>query len=72
MIYVLKMDNPATPDDTGMPTRVRLIGPFGSESAAGRWAEYRDPPDTNPNNLHDNPCWQLVDLAEPVVEVVAP
>ena len=44
MIYVLKMDNPASPDDTGAPTRVRLIGPFETHIAASRWAEYRDAP----------------------------
>lgn len=72
MIYVLKMDNPRSPNDFGTPTRVRLIGPFEDKRVAGEWADYRDSPDANPNNPHDNPCWQIVDLETPTVEVVAP
>jgi hypothetical protein len=72
MIYVLKMDNPRSPTDSGCPTRVRLIGPFKHEYDGAWWASYREPPLTNPNNPHDNPCWQIIDLDEPTVAVVAP
>lgn len=66
MIYVLKMDNPKSPEDTGTPTRVRLIGPFLSEKLAGSWGRSRQ------SNPHDNPCWQVVDLDAPTVPIEAP
>ncbi len=66
MIYVLRLDNPLSLNDTGMPTSVRLIGPFDTEDSASDWA-------TSPaNNLHDNPCWQLVDLDTTTVAVETP
>jgi hypothetical protein len=65
-LYILKADNPKSPTDTGEPTRVRLIGPFKTNRARLDWAH--DPA----NNPHDNPCWQCVDLDEPVIPVVAP
>jgi hypothetical protein len=64
MIYVLKMDNPQSPDDTGMPTRVLLVGPFLDQQAAYEWAI------DVANNPFDNPCWQLVDLEKAEVESV--
>ena len=66
MLYVLKMDNPKNPRDQGTPTRVRLVGPFGDNRLACRWARDRR------NNPHDNPCWQVVDLEEPTMSVEAP
>jgi hypothetical protein len=72
VLYVLKMDNPKSPDDTGAPTRVRLIGPFADRKSCAALAVYREPPDTNPNNPHDNPCWQVVDLNDTTIPVVAP
>ena len=65
-LYILKMDNPPSPDDTGEPTRVRLIGPFETEEQRLIWANTPD------NNPHDNPCWQCVSLDDPTVPVVAP
>lgn len=69
MFYIVKMDNPQDPEDRGTPTRVRLIGPFAPDHSVAvvqihRWI--------SDNNLLGNPCWQLVDIDEPVVEVVAP
>ena len=62
---VVKSDNPLSPDDTGMPTRVRLIGPFVTPDAAVAWA-------TDPaNNPHDNPCWQVVCLAGDALASIA-
>lgn len=59
--YILKSDNPNDPLDLGTPTRIRLIGPFDTEKAAGEWGA--DPA----NNPFDNPCWQVVNLeAEPL------
>jgi hypothetical protein len=56
MLYVLKMDNPSDPEDAGIPTRMRLIGPFPDKNAAFIWA-------SNPvNNPYDNPCYQIVEL----------
>ena len=66
MLYILKMDNPASPDDTGEPTRVRLIGPFETTEARLEWGNALY------NNPHDNPCWQCVTLADPCVPVIAP
>ena len=63
-VYVLKMDNPDSPTDTGAPTRIRIIGPFGpagdkkSHADAIAWASS---PKNNPN---DNPCWQTVELQD--------
>jgi hypothetical protein len=43
-----------------------LVGPFSSQDAAAGWA-------TNPlNNPRDEPCWQVVDLTEPVPAFVCP
>lgn len=56
MLYVLKCDNPQSPNDVGLPTRVRLVGPFASQEAAHQWAT------SKANNPHDNPIWQTVDL----------
>lgn len=64
MLYIVRNDNPQSPDDTGTPTRVRLIGPFTSKDEAWDWMES--------NNPHDNPCWQTVDLSEPNVLLVSP
>lgn len=55
-IHILKMDNPKHPTDKGLPTRIRLIGPFETEESA---SEFACDPLINP---HDNPCWQLVDI----------
>jgi hypothetical protein len=69
MIYLLMMDFQNGVNGSGPPTRVRLIGPFGKAHSTGvhdkinRWL--------NINNPHDNPCWQVVDLEEPVVSVEA-
>lgn len=66
MFYVLKMTNPSDPFDTGCPTQVKFVGPFESLDAASAWGF--DPA----NNPHDNPCWQVVDLEDTTVPVVAP
>ena len=66
MIYVVKMDNPASSTDEGMPTRVRLIGPFANETAAAGWGA------DVANNPHDNPCWQVVDLLDSAIPVISP
>ena len=66
MIYLVKMDNPLSSTDDGVPTRVRLIGPFGSDLEASEWAV--DPK----NNPHDNPCWQVVHIFNTDVEVQEP
>ena len=66
MFYVVKMDNPQRENDTGAPTRVRLVGPFCCANAAGEWgADVK-------NNPCDNPCWQVVDLLYPMVTVEKP
>lgn len=65
-LYILKMDNPGHPLDTGVPTRVRLIGPFACNADRIAWSRDRA------NNPSDNPCWHHVDLDAPVVRVVAP
>lgn len=54
--FVVKMDNPQSPTDEGMPTRVRLIGPFNTEAEAASWGA------DLASNPHDNPCWQVVCL----------
>ena len=64
MFYVVMMDNPAAPDGAGMPTRVRLVGPFPTAQDCAEWA--RDVA----NNPHDNRRWQVVDLAAPTVQLV--
>jgi hypothetical protein len=62
---VVKMDNPQSPVHEGMPTRVRLIGPFATGAEASNWA-------MNPaNNPHDNPCWQVVCLAGDALSGIA-
>lgn len=66
MIFVVKMDNPRSPDDTGTPTRVRLVGPFANDFAASRWGHSLH------SNPHDNPCWQVVYLDSTFIEVVDP
>jgi len=69
-LYILKMTNIKSPDETGMPNAFWLVGPFETEDALGAWG--RNPA----NNPNDNPCWQSIDL-DPCdltmpVRVVAP
>lgn len=56
MLFILRMDNPKIPEDTGQPTRVRLIGPFSTE--VDRQIYIDDPQ----SHLCDTPFWQCVDL----------
>lgn len=58
MLFILRMDNPKIPEDTGQPTRVRLIGPF---STGVDRQSYIDDPKSH-LGLDDTPCWQCVDL----------
>lgn len=73
MIFILKMDNPNSPDNTVMPTRVQLVGPFPEDYAApmDAWIEA--------NGLYDKSRGQVVDVRSAevlgshyLVEIVRP
>lgn len=67
MYFILKMDNPQSPSDAGLATRIRLIGPLAPDySVAQKQIKYW----MKGHNPHDNPCWQLVDIENTTVEVV--
>ena len=80
MIYILNMGNPNDPKDYGVPTRIWLVGPFGSVEEYPECSE-RVMAWIEANNPHDNPCWQVVDVtpnssdgvkAAYQIEIVAP
>lgn len=82
MLYVVFSDfaDGSSGNDQRYLNRVRLFGPFETGVDACRY--FGSPSDfpelfpagttVNPNNPHDNTCWEVVDLDAPVVEVVVP
>jgi hypothetical protein len=69
MLYVVVSSNLNNADgpNGGEKHRVRLVGPFDSGEAACVFFDSR-----LEHNPMDNPCWQVVDLNEPTVALVAP
>ena len=60
--YVVHMDRE---NSLGLPTRVRLVGPFEKHTEASLWgAALRH------SSIH-NPMWQVVELASPIYEFVS-
>jgi hypothetical protein len=59
MLYVLKMTNTQSTDESGTPNDFFLVGPFKSTADCAAWAEHPR------NNPHDNPMWQVIELDNP-------
>lgn len=49
--FIIRHVNTRTPDETGIPNQLQVIGPFEDEVKASAWAESHNP--------HDNPWWHV-------------